>query len=206
MPTTPRTKVSGGVSLAHGYDPPRQLRLRRGLRPRVRRTALHLQRARLRRALRAGGAEARLRLPPPRRARGGGPRQPRRQRRDPRARVGSGRARQRLLARARRPQRPLARALAAPPRLPLRVAGSARQGGRARRALRARRPPLPLHPARPRRRAGRARARALLGPGRLPAPLSQAGYSASARAAAIASAPASPTSSSGRRIPLARRS
>ena len=49
-----------------------------------------------------------------------------------------GRARQRLLARARRPRRPLARALAAPARLPLRLAGPARQGGRARRALRRR--------------------------------------------------------------------
>ena len=33
------------------------------------------------------------------------------------------------------PSRPLARALAAPPRLPLRLAGPARQGGRARRAF-----------------------------------------------------------------------
>ena len=38
-------------------------------------------------------------------------------------------------------------------------------------ALRARRARLPLHPARPRRRARRAGARALLGPGRLPAAL-----------------------------------
>ena len=44
-----------------------------------------------------------------------------------------GRARQRLLARARRPGRPLARPLAAPARLPLRLARPARQGGRARR-------------------------------------------------------------------------
>ena len=46
------------------------------------------------------------------------------------------RARQRLLARARRPRRALARALAAPARVPLRLARPARQGGRARRRLR----------------------------------------------------------------------
>src|SRR3712207_9155792 len=64
------------------------------------------------------------------------PREPRGQRRDPRARVGARRARQRLLAGARRPQRPLARALAAPARVPFGLAGPARQGGRARRLLR----------------------------------------------------------------------
>ena len=45
MPT-PRRGPRGGAT-HHGYDPPRQLRLRRGLRPRVRRASLHLQRARL---------------------------------------------------------------------------------------------------------------------------------------------------------------
>ena len=44
-------------------DPPRQLRLRPGLRPGVRGAALHLQRARLLRARRAGRAQARLRRP-----------------------------------------------------------------------------------------------------------------------------------------------
>ena len=68
-----------------------------------------------------------------------GPRQPRRQRRGPGPRLRPRRARQRLLARARRPRRPLARALAAPARLPLRLARPARQGGRARRRLRRRR-------------------------------------------------------------------
>ena len=83
------------------------------------------------------------------------------------------RARQRLLARARRPGRPLARALAAPPRLPLRVARPAGQGGRARRRLRRDDAHLRLHPARARPRADRARPRAQLGPGRLHAPLSR---------------------------------
>ena len=92
----------------HGHPTARQLRLRRGLRPRVRRAALHVQRARLRRALRAGRAPAGLRRRPARGPRARGPRQPRRQRRDPRGRLGPGRARQRLLARARR-ARPTAR-------------------------------------------------------------------------------------------------
>ena len=67
----------------------------------------------------------------PRRGGARRPRQPRRQRRDPRARLGTGRTRQRLLARARRPRRALARALAAAPRVPRRLARPARQGGRA---------------------------------------------------------------------------
>ncbi len=106
------------------------------LRPRIRRAALHLQRDRLLRALRAGGAEARLRRRPARRGGARRPRQPRRQRRDHRAGLGTRRTRQRLLARADRPGRALARALAAPARLPRRLARPARQGGRARRELR----------------------------------------------------------------------
>src|SRR4051794_18865794 len=154
-----------------GQAQARQLRLGRRLRPRVRRAALHLQRARLLRALRAGRDEARLRRPAPRRDRARGPRQPRGQRRDPGALLAARRARQRLLARARRAGRPLARALAAPPGLPLRVAGPARHRGRARAHLRRPRPDLQLRPARSRRRADRARARALVGPGGLLAPL-----------------------------------
>ena len=73
-------------------------------------------------------------------------------------------------------------------------------------ALRARRARLPLRPARPRRRARRAGARALLGPGRLPAALSRSASRPRRAPAAIASAPASPTSSSGRSVPLATRS
>ena len=132
-------------------------------------------------------------------ARARGPRQPRRQRRDPRARVGAGRARQRLLARARRPQ-PTARSCtgcggssSARAWLDQRV-----KEGELDVALRRRAPHLRLRPARPRRRADRAGARALLGPRRLPAaaePTLQP--AARARALAIASAPASPTSSSG---------
>ena len=68
------------------------------------------------------------------------PRQPRRQRRDPRSRLGPGRARQRLLARARRPGRALAGALAAPPGLPRRLARPARQRGRARASPSTKRP------------------------------------------------------------------
>ena len=67
-----------------------------------------------------------------------GPREPHRQRRGRRPRLRPRRARQRLLAGPRRPRRPLARALAAAARLPLRLAGPAREGGRARRRLRRR--------------------------------------------------------------------
>ena len=140
MPTTSGAAVHLGAT-TDSHDErrtPRQLRLRRGLRPRIRGAPLHLQRARLPRALRAGREQARLRLRPPRRPRARGPRDAQRQRRDPGAGVRAGRARQRLLARARRPERPLARALAAAPRLPLRLAGPARQGGRARRRVRRR--------------------------------------------------------------------
>ena len=113
-----------------------------------------------------------------------------------------GRARQRLLARARRPRRPLARALAAPPRLPLRLARPARQGGRARRRLRRRLAVLRLRPARPRRRAGRAGPRALLGPGRLPRRGSAA---ASSRAGPVSSPSACARACGDRRRPGARR-
>ena len=70
-----------------------------------------------------------LRRRAPRRHRARGPRQPVRQRRGPGPRLRPGRARQRLLARAGRPRRALARALAAPARVPLRLAGPAGQGG-----------------------------------------------------------------------------
>ena len=72
MPTAPWTRLSDAATTTRG-----------GLRARVRGAALHLQRARFQRALRAGRAEARLRQRPPRRDRARRPRQPRRQRRDP---------------------------------------------------------------------------------------------------------------------------
>ena len=103
-----------------------------------------------------------------------GPRQPDRQRRGPGPRLGPRRARQRLLARARRPGRALARALAAPARLPLRLARPAREGGRARRRLRRGDALVRLRPARARRRADRALARAQLGPGRRYTPAASA--------------------------------
>ncbi len=73
---------------------------------------------------------------------------------------------------------------------------------------------LLLRAARSRQRADRAGSRALLGPGGLPAALTRGrchpngSYSAacSRTASAIAAAPASPTSSSGRSVPLASRS
>ena len=123
---------------SYGSDSPRQLRLRPGLRPRIRGASLHVQRARLLRARRAGRAQARLRRPPARGDRARGPREPHRQRRGRRPRLRPRRARQRLLAGPRRPRRPLARALAAAARVPLRLAGPARQGGRAGRRLRRR--------------------------------------------------------------------
>ena len=98
--------------------------------------ALHVQRTRLPRALRAGRAQARVHRRHGRGGRGRGPDQPRRQRRGHRSGLGAGRARQRLLAGARRPLRALARPLAAPADLPQRLARPARQGGRARRPLR----------------------------------------------------------------------
>ena len=66
----------------HGEHTPRKLRLRRGLRPRIRRAALHLQRARFQErceqaALSSASSAA------ARRGRARGPRQPRRERRDP---------------------------------------------------------------------------------------------------------------------------
>ena len=120
------------------YVPARQLQLGRGLRTRVRRAPIHVQRTRLPRAVRAGGAEARLHRRLGRRGRGRGPDQPRRQRRGDRARVGARRARQRLLAGPRRSLGSLARPLAAPIDLPRRLARPARQGGRARHPLRLR--------------------------------------------------------------------
>src|SRR3954451_20058074 len=153
----------------HGQRHPatRQLPLRRGLRPGVRRASLHLQRAGLFRALRAGGREARLRRRAARRPRARGPRQPRRQRRDPRPRVGAGRARQRLLARTDRRRGSLARPLVAAAGVPKRLARPAREGGRARRRVRRRGAELRLPPTRSRWRADRARARAELLPGRV---------------------------------------
>ena len=132
------------------------------------------------RALRAGGAEARLRRRPPRRGGARRPRQPRCQRRDPRPRLSAGRARQRLLARADRPGRALPRPLAAAARLPRCLARPAGQRGRARRHLRQRDRQLRLRAAAERRRrrsserrADRTRSRALLGPGRLPRQLAR---------------------------------
>ena len=104
----------------------RKLRLRRGLRPRIRRAAVHLQRGDFRERCEQAALQARLRRRPARRRRAGRSRQPRRQRRDPGPGLGARRARQRLLAGARRPGRPLARALAAPARVPRRLARSAR--------------------------------------------------------------------------------
>ena len=103
------------------------------------------------------------------------------------------------------PGRPLARALAAPPRLPLRLARPAGQGRRARRRLRRGDAHVRLRAARARSRADRALTRAELAPGRVLAAASAAS-SVSARALAIASAPASPTSSSGCTTPEAARS
>ncbi len=161
MIPTSRTAGTDGArtpTTAHGNSATRKLRLRRGLRPRIRRASLHLQRGGLLRALRAGGAEARLRRRPPRRGGARRPRQPRRQRRDPRPRLRAGRARQRLLAGAGRTGRALAGALAAPPGVPRRVARPARQGGRARRQLRRADRQLRLRAAR--RRDGDPRAAA----------------------------------------------
>ena len=62
-----------------------QLRVRRRLRPRVRRAAVHVQRGRLPPARGAGGGQARLRRARAERGRARRPRQPGRQRRDPRA-------------------------------------------------------------------------------------------------------------------------
>ena len=150
MIPTSRTERPG---TAHGNRATWKLRLRRGLRPRVRRAALHVQRGRLlasaasrRRSSSASSAAASARseledlvnlavngeiLDPA---------------------SGARRTRQRLLARARRPRRALARALAAPPRLPRRLARPARQGGRARRRLRRADRHLRLRAARPHRR------------------------------------------------------
>ena len=115
----------------HGQDTPRKLQLGRGLRPRIRGAALHLQRGRLRRALRAGGAEAGVRGRQARGGRAGRPRQPRGQRRDPRPGIRPRRARQRVLAGSGGTGGALAGALAAPSGVPRRVVGSARQRGRA---------------------------------------------------------------------------
>ena len=102
---------------------------------------------------------------PPRRDRARGPRQPRRQRRDP----GPG------LRRSASTSTTAGPSCAAPSDRSLvhwlrrlvfrsRLAGPARQGGRARHRLRRRHAHLRLRPARPRRRGDRALARALLGP------------------------------------------
>ena len=99
----PRPSTPAGPLLCHGYDPTRKLRLRRGLRPRVRRAALHLQRARLRERCEQAALKLGFVGRPARRRGARGPRQPRRQRRDPRPGLGARRARQRLLARAGRP-------------------------------------------------------------------------------------------------------
>ena len=82
--------------------------------------------------------------------------------------LGAGRTRQRLLARTGRPGRALARALAAPPGVPRRLAGPAVNEGELTFAFVEDTGSFVYVAARPRRRADRARPRALLGPGRLP--------------------------------------
>ena len=162
------SRAGPSISWTH---PARQLRLRRGLRPRVRRAALHVQRARLRRALRAGRAQARLRRRPARGARARGPRQPRRQRRDPRARLRAW-ASTSTTAGPSSSAPPTARSCtgcagssSAPP-------GSTSASRRASSTSSSTTPiaVLRLRPARARLRARRALARAQLGPGGVLAP------------------------------------
>ena len=75
------TPVSHPRARPYGHCATRQLRVRLGLRARVRGASLHVQRARFHRARGAGGDQARLRGRPARRRRARGPREPRGQRR-----------------------------------------------------------------------------------------------------------------------------
>ena len=211
IPTSPGPKRSPGKR-HHGKNvaPPRKLRLWRGLRPRIRRAAVHIQRGGLLRALRAGGAEARLRRRASGRRRARRPRQPGRQRRDPTIpppALGEhvndcwpelvGPAERSLVHWLRRL---VFRGAWLDQRVnegELGVASTKRSAGSPT-----------CSPTRGRqRRADRARARALLGPRRLP-PLARSAASSGARAGLRRSraAPSSPTSSSARSVPLAARS